>query len=288
MQADVITTLQRVLIIFLLVVATLSIRKQALALETFEGYSEISDECSLLISALRKLSDSTVYSTLEISRVHSAVRENGIFHNNLILEVELSSPFFRSGLESENFTVVVMTSKADDVKSFAIDEFPVMHDVAIESFYNEKVVQKRHERERSLRWLDVEATRAAFNQFSKGRDLNSRPINSADSAVLSTLALMDDLDSVAEIRRRVSDRIRQQLPNDLLEEEVALSQMTLKQLYSATVDEVDVNCGDARGSDASRSTTCLAGNGRNANSLSEYQKYRARKILDSVFSDIYL
>jgi hypothetical protein len=274
--------LQLLLMIFL--AAMLPIFGHAQALQTSEGHSDmvIENECSFILRELRKLSDSTVYSTLQISKVHSSVRENGIFHDNLIMEVELTSPFFKSGLERENFTVVVMTNKADRVKSLAIDEFPVMRDVSIESFYNEKVERKRRERERSLRWLDIEASNAAFGRIPKDKPRINHSVSSVDSLVLNTLGLLEDLDSVVEIRRVISDRIRPQLPSELLDEEEALSQMTLRQLYMATVNETS----DSR-SDGDGDSKCVAGNDRIANRLSEYQKYRARKILDSVFSGIH-
>jgi hypothetical protein len=84
------------------------------------------EETNFALKELIKLSDSTIYSTLNLTNVISAHQEEGIFHDNTILVLELSSPYFRSGNPSERFEVFVMTHKEDAVKSFAIDDFPVM------------------------------------------------------------------------------------------------------------------------------------------------------------------
>jgi len=102
---------------------------------------------------LSKLSDSGVYQSLSLHEVSKAEEEVGIFHYNTILSLKLHSPFFKSGEEVEEFNMVVMEHKTDHVKSFAIDEFPVMDDDAIEKFWIQKVELKRKQREEAYRRL---------------------------------------------------------------------------------------------------------------------------------------
>jgi hypothetical protein len=82
-------------------------------------------ETNYCLEALKKLSDSTIYNSLTVDEILSASVEDGIFHTNTLLKVELGSPFFKSGEMSETFDLVVMAHNEDGTKSFAIDEFPV-------------------------------------------------------------------------------------------------------------------------------------------------------------------
>jgi hypothetical protein len=49
------------------------------------------------LTELVKLSDSGVYSSLRLGTIKSAIIDEGIFHNNVILNVQLESPYFKSG-----------------------------------------------------------------------------------------------------------------------------------------------------------------------------------------------
>ena len=109
------------------------------------------------LSELQKLSDSGVYSTLSISQVLSARQEDGIFHHNTLLTLELASPFFQSKSDTENFDIVVMKHKEDGIRSIAIDEFPVMNEDAIEKFWINKVEEKKIAREEAFRRLEIQA-----------------------------------------------------------------------------------------------------------------------------------
>jgi hypothetical protein len=109
------------------------------------------------LSELTKLSDSGVYQSLSLQELTKAEEEVGIFHYNTILSMKLHSPYFKSGEEVEEFHMVVMEHKTDRVKSFAIDEFPVMDDDAIEKFWIQKVEVKRRQREEAYRRLEIES-----------------------------------------------------------------------------------------------------------------------------------
>lgn len=105
------------------------------------------------LDELARISDSGIYKSLSLSRILFAMEEDGIFHKNIILNLELACPYFKSGLDVEVFSMVVMEHKQDHVKSFAIDEFPQMSEDAIEQFYIEKIELKRKQREESFRRL---------------------------------------------------------------------------------------------------------------------------------------
>ena len=112
-------------------------------------------EFSLL--ELKKLSDSRIYDTLSLSRVIRAEDEDGIYHYNTILRLELESVYFKSGLPAEEFDVVVMRNKVDGFMSFAINEFPEMDDIAVEKFWIKKVKEKRSQREEVFRKIEIES-----------------------------------------------------------------------------------------------------------------------------------
>jgi hypothetical protein len=112
-------------------------------------------QAAYALAELAKLSDSGVYSTLGLHGVLAASQEDGIFHHNTMLTLELSSPHFLSGAKTESFDVVVMEHKDDGIRSIAIDEFPVMAEDAIEAFWVQKVEQQRVQREAAFRKLEV-------------------------------------------------------------------------------------------------------------------------------------
>eukprot|EP01039_Chlorochromonas_danica_P011024 gene11025-12272_t len=130
-------------------------------------HPEVILDAEFAVEELRKLSDSGIYTTLTLHRILHAQTIDGIFHNNLALKLELKSPFFNSGQETEVFEMVVMKHKTDNVTSLAIDEFPVMADEAIEEFYIQKVEEHRVEREKSLRRLDREVIQDSSTSWAK-------------------------------------------------------------------------------------------------------------------------
>jgi len=109
------------------------------------------------LAELKKLSDSRIYETLSLERIVSAEEDDGIYHFNTILSIDLKSVYFKSGRASENFTVIVMRNKIDGSMSFAIDEFPEMDEIAIEEFWIRKVKEKRSQKEELLRKIEIES-----------------------------------------------------------------------------------------------------------------------------------
>ncbi|ETV88989.1 hypothetical protein H257_00407 [Aphanomyces astaci] len=99
------------------------------------------------VDELRKLSDTGIYTTLDLAQIKDASIQVGQFHINTFLQLELASPHYKSCLATESFSVVVMKSTIDDVLSFAIDTFPVMDEAAIETFWIDMVERKRAARD---------------------------------------------------------------------------------------------------------------------------------------------
>jgi len=117
------------------------------------------------LEELKKLSDSGIYRTLKLVRVETAHTQRGVFHDNLFMTVSLASPHFDGGASISKHDVIVMRKLEDDVRSFAIDEFPIMDENAIEDFWIQKVEAHRRDRERLFRDMEIaerERQRAAL------------------------------------------------------------------------------------------------------------------------------
>ncbi|CAN0070999.1 unnamed protein product [Ascophyllum nodosum] len=107
------------------------------ALITTHPYAVQRAEFALRV--LQSLSDTGIFRTLSLKRISNAATEDGVFHFNTLLTLELASPYFASGLQAEEFEVVVMENKDDGHVSFSIDSFPDMDAKAMEDFYIQQV-----------------------------------------------------------------------------------------------------------------------------------------------------
>ena len=112
--------------------------------------NEIATEAAnFFLDSLKEINDSGIYSeSLDLRSIQAADVADGLYHINTILTVELSSPHFASGNETELFEVIVMESKPerdDDGelvrrrRGYAIDRFPRMKDEEIESALQRRV-----------------------------------------------------------------------------------------------------------------------------------------------------
>ena len=68
------------------------------------------------VKELSKLSDSGIYNTLALKSILRAEEIKGIYHNNVLLDLELSSPFFETGLQSEIVSMVFFAESAHSRK----------------------------------------------------------------------------------------------------------------------------------------------------------------------------
>ena len=216
--------------------------------------SFVLSETRFALEELKKLSDSTIYTTLSLSRVVSAFHEDGIFHDNTILELELSSPHFKSMKSQEVFQVFVMTHKEDGIKSFAIDEFPVMDASAIERFYIDKVERKKREREEYFRLLEIEAMPATIKTHL---DLT---MMTNVSRFLDTIE-KSSVFGVEQARKSFSLDIQPQLTGVHLDQEQDLLMMPLRDMFAITLGTKEAT---------------------------DFQKYRAQKSLDNVITHLLL
>ena len=221
------------LLALLLVCATLSLQ------EVLDKKGEIATEAAhFALDELMYLSDSGVYSSLSLAKIVSAKREeDGIFHENIMMSLELSSPYFKSGLDSEIFEMIVMKHKDDGVKSLAIDEFPVMSEVSIESFWIQKTRMKKMQREESFRRLEVETLLRHRLQAKTVLDLDASAEVSKQMKDKTVEMLLDMVDSDASKKSRMqrSISVQRRLQQPFAEQEMALSGMKLSQLYKISI-----------------------------------------------------
>jgi hypothetical protein len=217
-------------------------------------------EANFALEELKKLSDSTIYSTLSLAEITSAQEQEGIFHHNIILNVELASPYFRSRQEKEKYEMIVMRHKEDGVRSFAIDEFPDMDEGAIESFWIRKVEKKRKLRKEAFRRLEIESL-----LLGEEPGLDSLPMKEKiDSNSVNDLLSMLDTEMLMEKRLADSSQFQARLRNsELLNEEKSLSRMSLNELYQVTQD-------------------------METGTYSDFQKFRAKKLLDDSMQELQL
>ena len=216
--------------------------------------SFVLSETHFALDELKKLSDSTIYTTISLTRVVSAFHEDGIFHDNTILELELSSPYFKSKKSQEVFQVFVMTHKEDGIKSFAIDEFPVMDEAAIERFYIDKVERKKREREEYFRLLEIEAMPDIIKTHL---DLYTMTNVSRFLDTIEKSAVF----GVEQARKTFSMDIQPQLAGTHLDQEQDLLMMPLRDMFAITLGTKEAT---------------------------DFQKYRAQKMLDNVITHLLL
>jgi len=217
-------------------------------------------EAEYAVNALAKLSDSRIYSSLSLFQILEASEEDGIFHHNTMMKIELASDFFKSGEATEVFDFVVMTHKDDGVKSFAIDEFPVMDENAIETFWIDKVQERRSQKERTFRELQLDAVRLQ-QETSERASIDAR----RDSAVELVLNSLDSPE-LLEARIKASASVQRNLAEEaFVRDEEVLSRFTLAELYRVSMG--------------------LSLDGYESE-FTDYQKERATFILDVFFSEL--
>ncbi|DAZ94167.1 TPA: hypothetical protein N0F65_008259 [Lagenidium giganteum] len=171
----------------------------------------VQEAADYAVAALRELSDSGIYQTLQLDQIHDAAAEIGEFHYVIHMSVALASPYFRSRQPTEDFQLIVLESKEkylspdhNDSRSFAIDEFPVMDEDAIEEFWIAMVEDRRRRRNKLFaQWLQQESE--AENQSTESEASPARPqtVSAKQSKKKRKTLTLEDLDkmSTKQLRR---------------------------------------------------------------------------------------
>ena len=216
-------------------------------------------DAEFAVHELSKLSDSEIYETLKLHSVKYAAEQDGIFHYNTLLQIELSSPHFKSGKPKEEFKMIVMQHKEDGVKSLAIDEFPVMDEDAIEEFYIRKIEKRRKQREESFRRLELEAQ--LYDSKTPILDINNVKMKeSFTEKSVADVLLELDTDARRRARQEASENnIQRRLHSEQLKEERLIQQYSLKELYEIVTK---------------------------ARPATDFQLYRAKTLLDATMASL--
>lgn len=248
-----------VIVGFLLLLSCIALPGEFISLDTASEH--VISEAQFALGELKKLSDSTIYSTLSLARIVSARENDGIFHRNLVLDVEISSPFFKSGQAKESFEMIVLTHKEDGVRSFAIDEFPDMDEQAIEQFWIANTEKKKKVREEAFRRLEIESL-----LLGEDPGVDSLPTKAKldQNSVYDLLSVLDSdeflekrLNESAKFQRRISKNA------DLVAEERAIAKLGLHELHQITQENDHTSL------------------------YSEFQRYRAKMLLSSSMQDLH-
>jgi len=192
----------------------------------------IVSEAMFALEELVKLSETKIYDTLSLTKVKSAYRQEGIFHYNTIMTIELSSPYFVSGNATEDFEIIVMQHKEDNVKSIAIDEFPNMDEKVSRQFLRKKIIEKRKEREVSFRKLELQAL--LFDDFY----LEHQQHNYAVLEDIPTLLESLDNQSLKDLRQKNSETLQRRLQGQQLKEEQEIINLSLSSLFNISIRNV--------------------------------------------------
>ncbi len=130
--------------------------------------SDVRSAADFAMKELQGLSDSGVYESLSLVSINSASTSDGVFHDNTFLTLTLASPYFKSGLATEKFEVMVMAHRKEGHISIAINEFPDMTPESMEVFWIDKVEQRRDRREALFVELQAEADAEKQCKFEMG------------------------------------------------------------------------------------------------------------------------
>lgn len=171
------------LCIFIILFCIKSINSEILDVST----PIVLEKAQFAIQEISKLSDSGIYNTLKLESIKNAEKFDGSYFIHFVLNLELSSPYFKSRLSSEIFQIVVMEHKLDNYLTLAIERFPIMLDNAIEEFYIERVKERRFAREQMFDILE-----SSFSLYPNNNTLQQDSSLELDFADLS----LDELHSI--------------------------------------------------------------------------------------------
>ncbi|CAM9220316.1 unnamed protein product [Ectocarpus sp. 6 AP-2014] len=146
--------------------AVLSSASRGSPVQLHSAHPHAVERAEFAVRELQGLSDTGIFRTLSLKSISAAATQDGVFHYNTLLTLDLASPYFSSGRQEERFEVVVMEHKEDGHISFSIDSFPDMDPVALEHFYIQKVDQHRQSRDMFFSKIDRETDEMANPETS--------------------------------------------------------------------------------------------------------------------------
>ncbi len=148
--------------------------------------------------------------------------QEGIFHSNTFLTVDLASPHLLQGSPSSQHRIVVMRDLEDGQRSFAIDEFPVMEPDSIEEFWMRKVDAARLKRELEFRKLEYE-----YARWEQQQQMGSGvPPNGGEAACVGA----------CEEREQAGDGFRWLTDDEFLELERKTRRLTVQDAAAVAAD----------------------------------------------------
>jgi hypothetical protein len=110
------------------------------------------------VHELMQMSDSGVFETLQLKTITFAAHHVGLYHNNTLLRLGLASPHLQDPSGVSEHEVVVMTPlDPPHTRSFSIDDFPLMTDDAVESFWRAKAERQSAIQEEAFAFLEQQA-----------------------------------------------------------------------------------------------------------------------------------
>jgi hypothetical protein len=110
------------------------------------------------VHELTQMSDSGVFETLQLQKIVFAAHHVGLYHNNTLLRLVLASPHLQDPSGVSEHEVVVMTPlDPPHTRSFSIDDFPLMSDDAVESFWRAKAERQAAIQEEAFAFLEQQS-----------------------------------------------------------------------------------------------------------------------------------
>jgi hypothetical protein len=201
--------------------------------EELEVNSDLVKENAMFaLAELQKLSDSKIYDTLNLKKVISASANDGVYHDNLIMKVELECPHYKSGKQIEQFEFIVMTHKTDHVKTIAIDEFPILMEDSIEEYTIKKIEEKRARRKAILRDMELESIMTEPEEQSLF-DASYFQGKFSDEDVQNMFSSVET-EETSSYRKMLSKSLIPKLPSVRVSDEEALMSYSLFKLYQVS------------------------------------------------------
>lgn len=181
-------------------------------------------DASFAVKELKQLSDSGIYDTITLSKIINATEEIGTYFINLIINLSLKSPYFKSNLEEEVFEMIIMRNKDDGSKVLAINEFPDMKEDKIEELLIEKIKAKREVKKELIRKFEFEDALA--------------DTNNTDEIDYEDLISKAEGDTFAKSSRlKNSEHLMRRLPLHLQDIEKRMQSYSLKELYDMSIQQ---------------------------------------------------